>query len=301
MRGENMQHRSFTGTPADFQLVWDFMSGIFLNGSWLSAWDFCRFEWWYYRVNAMKHMQDPDFFLRNLHLWFDEGRGPAALVISESGHKDMHIICPPERAALMPHMLAWAEREWASGKACLELSIPDEDEALGACASAGGYVRANRDDFKFVYDLENCELAYGLEPGFAVESADHEGFGHDARIALIKDSFGRNTYPAHKYYFSMRAPSYRADLDLSIVAPDGQHAAYCMGWINARTGQGVIEPVGCHSAHRRRGLATAVIRECMGRMARQGVKWVHIGGASPLYDSLRPVQKIESYLWVKAL
>jgi mycothiol synthase len=54
---------------------------------------------------------------------------------------------------------------------------------------------------------------------------------------------------------------------------------------------GVFEPVGCHSGHRRRGLASAVIIEGMRRLQRLGATTAHVSsavgsGAENLYESL---------------
>ena len=51
---------------------------------------------------------------------------------------------------------------------------------------------------------------------------------------------------------------YRADLDHAVVAPDGSFAAFCIAWLDEENRGGLLEPVGTHPDHRRRGLASAV-------------------------------------------
>jgi ribosomal protein S18 acetylase RimI-like enzyme len=91
---------------------------------------------------------------------------------------------------------------------------------------------------------------------------------------------------------------YIAELDLGIISPSGEYAAYCIGWRSMTSDNcGFIEPVGTHKEHRRQGLASAVIKECFCRMAKLGIEEVIISSeAEPnisnfLYKSLNPYRK----------
>lgn len=93
-----------------------------------------------------------------------------------------------------------------------------------------------------------------------------------------------------------------------VVSPDGPPAAYCVGWRErARETCGTIEPVGTHASYRRRGFATAVIRECFRRMKADGIETVEIASraepaiANLLYDALSPTRKREVHKYRKAM
>jgi len=62
------------------------------------------------------------------------------------------------------------------------------------------------------------------------------------------------------------APTYRADLDLVVVAPDSSFAAFCLIWLDTANALGIFEPVGCHPDHQRRGLTRAVVEEGLRRL-----------------------------------
>ncbi len=62
-----------------------------------------------------------------------------------------------------------------------------------------------------------------------------------------------------KHRAVLRASTYRLDLDLAPVAPDRTFAAFCIVWFDEANRIGCSEPVGRHSAHRRRGLARALL------------------------------------------
>jgi len=65
-------------------------------------------------------------------------------------------------------------------------------------------------------------------------------------------------------------PSYDAELDLVITAPDGQLAAFCVGWLSTAgpdgRASGQIEPLGVDSRYRGCGLGRVIADECVRRM-----------------------------------
>ncbi|MBK8028514.1 MAG: GNAT family N-acetyltransferase [Chloroflexi bacterium] len=72
------------------------------------------------------------------------------------------------------------------------------------------------------------------------------------------------------------APDYRLDLDVVVVAPDGQFAAFAQGWVDAENGIGLFEPVGTHPDFRKLGLCRAVIYEGLRRMHAAGATEAHV-------------------------
>src|SRR5207248_840451 len=101
-------------------------------------------------------------------------------------------------------------------------------------------------------------------PGYALRHVRGEA-DLERRVAVHRDAFAPSRMTVAKHRAVMGAPTYRPELDLVAVAPDGSFAAYCIAWFDAANRLGVFEPVGCHSAHRRLGLATAVMREGLRR------------------------------------
>ncbi len=79
-----------------------------------------------------------------------------------------------------------------------------------------------------------------------------------------------------KHLAVMASPTYRPELDLVVVAPDDSFAAFCIVWFDEVNHMGVFEPVGCHSAHRRRGLTRALMYEGMRRLRDLGATTAHV-------------------------
>jgi GNAT superfamily N-acetyltransferase len=87
-----------------------------------------------------------------------------------------------------------------------------------------------------------------------------------------------------------QAPLYRRDLDIVALAPGGEVASYCTLWFDDVTRSGYFEPVGTARAHRRQGLARAVMSEALRRLRRMGATMALVSSytspAHELYASL---------------
>jgi ribosomal protein S18 acetylase RimI-like enzyme len=110
-----------------------------------------------------------------------------------------------------------------------------------------------------------------------------------------------------RYRAVMHAPAYRPDLDLIAVAADGTVAAFCTLWFDPINRVGEIEPLGCRAAHRRRGLAHALVLEGLRRLQGYDARYVTVFyGSEPedqparhFYASLGFVEQGRIYAWIK--
>ena len=99
-----------------------------------------------------------------------------------------------------------------------------------------------------------------------------------ARAAAHADAFHPSKIsPAAYRRFMRNAPDYEGELDVVAVAPDGQHAAFAMVWLDEQNALGLFEPVGTRRAHQRRGLGRAVLREGLRRMRARGMTQAIVG------------------------
>jgi GNAT superfamily N-acetyltransferase len=65
---------------------------------------------------------------------------------------------------------------------------------------------------------------------------------------------------------------YDPELDLAVRAPDGDVAGYALFWPDRRTGVGLVEPMRVEDAHAGRGLAGALLRAGLDRLADRGCR-----------------------------
>ena len=92
----------------------------------------------------------------------------------------------------------------------------------------------------------------------------------DERVRVHRAAFAPSKMTVEKHLRVTAMPTYRPDLDLVCVAPDGTLASYCIAWFDQESGTVEFEPVGTDPAFQRRGLASAVMTEGMRRAAQLG-------------------------------
>ncbi|MBT8224521.1 MAG: GNAT family N-acetyltransferase [Dactylosporangium sp.] len=91
------------------------------------------------------------------------------------------------------------------------------------------------------------------------------------RIAdVLNAGFGRTCHTAGEFAALTGSPLFRADLHLMAEAADGSCAAFVGLAVDEANRFGIVEPVCTHPGHRRRGLAAALIREGIRRIAALG-------------------------------
>jgi len=269
-------------------------------------WESGRTNFWRHTVHAERAPDDP-WFRENVHLWRGAADEIVALFISEYGGDDFFVEVMPAYRHIYPDIFRWIYANWATKRTKIEIDVFSDDSARIRLLKDEGFVFKVHAENKRVYHMDQVELDYVLDDGFQVQ-AFSESMDFDSRVALVKSAFDNPNYTEARVRGMMASPDYIDAYNLVVMSPEGEHVAYCVGWHErADPRAGYIEPVGTHADFRRRGFATAVIRECFSRMKANGVRTVEIAsGAEPnisnfLYDSLGPKSKREVHKYAKAV
>jgi predicted N-acetyltransferase YhbS len=113
-----------------------------------------------------------------------------------------------------------------------------------------------------------------LPDGFVIKSVQEEDDVEKRRrakaIAFGSGYAPSQWAPAEVYAQIQQAPDYRKDLDLFIVAPDGEYASFCTIWMDPVNRYANFEPVGTQPAYQGKGLGRALLMEGLRRMAASG-------------------------------
>lgn len=224
-------------------------------------------DWW--RVAE----EDP----RSIHaarLWFD---GPERLVAFAWPIDDqVDIIVHPDHPALHDTALAWAEEHFrlagAEGVAApFRAWAFTRDAARIAALEARGYRRTDNGLVVYGRPTEGAN-APSLPPGYTLRHARGEAEG-EARAAVQRAAFESEWMTAERHARVRHAPTYRPDLDIVAVAPDGELAGFALVWLDEANRLGVFEPLGVAAAYQRRGLGRALMLEGLRRLRDRGAEY----------------------------
>ena len=197
----------------------------------------------------------------------------------------------PDHDRLLPEMLDFAEANLRNReRSLLFIPIYDHDEAFLTVVQQRGY--QPNDEYTLwdsVFTIQGELPEYTLPEGYRLQSMADDNDLHRRRKAfgLAFNHPDPQDWPSLLSNQELqRAPDYRRELDLYVVAPDGEFASFCIAWWDERNRIAMLEPVGTVPEYRRKGLARAVVLEAIRRVAALGVRQVFVGSDQAFYLSL---------------
>ncbi len=245
---------------------------------------------------------------RSVRLW-ESAAGDLVGAAHVEPDGDAFFQLDPDARDVEPALVAWTETYLADeGTEPGHVETPVMDYDVGrqrllaergwSALDYGGRVRRRR--------LEGGSLDRpALAPGYAIRTTSAATIDGDAqRLAdLLNAAFRRTIHTAAEYLaFSGGSPSFRHDLNLVAVSPDGTFAAHVGLTFDAENRLGIVEPVCTHPDHRRRGLATALLFEGLRRLRDLGAELVHVesgdaAAANAFYDSCGFTERYDLRWW----
>lgn len=258
-------------------------------------------DWWCATTN------DPNV-LSKVRLWFEPGG--ALVAFTWPGPNQADVMVHPDHRGVERAILAQAEADYRRRAApdVAEHTFSywsfEADIIRNALLQAQGYTRT--DDYLAFHALPMTQRPAlpTLPPGYAIRHVQGEA-DLDARVAVHRAAFRPSRMTVEKHRQVMASPTYRPELDLVAVAPDGTFAAYTIIWWDEANAMGIFEPVGCHPDHQRRGLAGAVMRKGLRYLFDLGARVAHVNSwredsaGAGLYRSLGFSVVGRIYKWEK--
>ena len=307
-------HRNYSEVDGDFNLIAQFFTKNLTPRRTHTTWCLGRFVDWKYGLYTEKR-SFPSFCDENGHLWFDAFGELVGFAISETGDADFNIMSREGYRFLYEEILQWVLTAWK------ERISPNRDNSSTEITEYQDWETKILERYGFHcqssfftrrFDLIQ-ELAprFPLEPCFRiVDMKSHPDYR--AQGILRAEAFqGKNALSAEelnhrlKYFnYNHNGPLYHPEMDLCVMAEDGRFASGCEALINAHCLEADIERVCTHSDFRKRGLARAVIQECLYRLKAMGIHNAYITGYSPeavaLYGSMGAVDQVRSFVYEAA-
>jgi GNAT superfamily N-acetyltransferase len=189
-------------------------------------------------------------------LWEDDGQVIAWGWVELPDH--LSFVVDPARPELAAEVVDWF-RETATGET-LAASVLEKEVHLVSALEAVGFRPDDEAPYFTHHHLALGDLGSAAVPdGFTLrhvgpDEVEKRAAGH---VAAWSD-WGPSKMTTESFGAVMSSWPYRPELDWVVEGPDGDFVATALIWLDELNGIGLVEPVGCAPAYRRRGLARAV-------------------------------------------
>ena len=209
-------------------------------------WEAADLQWWFTRD---PHPTDDDAVF-----WLDGGGPVGAVVFTRWGptRYGCDVLGRP------PHTAAWefVRRRCAElPEASVEMEALDEAEAARA-----GFVELAEEYEATWLDAADRPAARPFPDGYTLVARPDQDGPHPM---IIRN--GAEVEPRLR-----QCSLYDPDLDLAVRGPAGDVAGYALFWPDRRTGVGLVEPMRVEDRHAGRGVAGALLRAGLERLAARG-------------------------------
>lgn len=247
-----MQLREIRPTRlAYLELVTELLQRQRLADPYLGLWEAADVQWWYTR--------DPHDSAEDAAVWLAGDVPVVAAVFTQSspGRYGCDVLGDSSFAPAWEFVL---DRCSALRDATVEMALSPTDDAGIAEAARIGFTEIIENYNVMWLDPANRAPRRNLPPGYTLVARPDQVGEHP----MIK----RNGAPVE---VRLRQCSvYDPELDLAVVGPAGDVAAYAMFWPDLRTGVGLIEPMRVEDEHSGRGLGGALLSAGLDRLVARG-------------------------------
>lgn len=266
------------------------------------SWDVARFDYW--RWHGILNMGDGTLE-DDVFIWEDDNGEIVAVLNREAPGSVFLNLRPDFRSGeLEAEMLSVAEKHLAvpAGDTCRVLHVwaQKEDTSFHEILRNRGYSISKKRKSEHQRRRLLSEPILSIMPaeGYAIRALGDVD-EHPARCLVSWQAFHPNApdedYEGGWYHNIQKAPLYRRDLDIVVVAPNGEFAAFCTIWFDDVTRTGLFEPVGTAPDHQRRGLGKSILTEGLTRLKRQGADIAYVGSYSEPAHALYASVGFETY------
>jgi predicted N-acetyltransferase YhbS len=274
--------------PQDYDAVCEFL--IRTHGGTVGHRNWVQPRWEYMHAHPMTAELKPHF--GRFGLWEEAGE-IVGLVHCEDRLGIVYVQLDPRHPELKRAMLEHAEAhltgDLRAGRGVYVYIDDDDDEFGGIARKLGFEPKTEHSGMLSRYEIPDpfpdVEIPVGfrlqsLADEFSVEKVHrvmHRGFDHDGEPPANELEDRR---------IKLSSPSFRRDLTMVAVGPDGNYVSFCGIWPVPESDVCYIEPVATDPDFRRLGLGTAVVREAIRRCSLEGATAAIVGSDQAFYRSM---------------
>jgi GNAT superfamily N-acetyltransferase len=189
-----------------------------------------------------------------------------------------------------------------NGKRVIYLRLPLDNPWVEKIALDRNYAKLQGIEYVAELGLKE-ELPVKLAEGFYFKRGDEvtnneKGQAHARAFGYYEETLYRERSPIG-YQAISETPDYRPDLDLYVLSPDHEIAAFATMWYDQQNRIGILEPLGTIPQYRRLGLGRASIMQLANQVKQAGGLKIYVGSGDEFYRRIGFQAKGMYGVWVK--
>lgn len=265
-------------SPAQVEAIRQFLLRSHEVLNCLHNWDPRRWEGYNFHRDDAGILEVAERNAREVPMAFRSERLAGFAVAEYPGGVHLQVI--PDDAPVQEALLTWCEKHLrqpkADGGSWLEVHCLDTDLIRKQILRHHGFAPLPEYERIRSRNMQVRVPQHALPTGYKLSTAS-EKHGKEM-AALLNAAFDRTTHSAAEWKnFATLSPSFRSDLQIVVIAPDGSFAATAGFTMHADESFAVIEPVCTHPGHTNRGLAQAALSEGLKRLQNYGIEKAYVG------------------------
>ncbi len=224
----------------------------------------------------------------NVSLWFhDNGELIGWAVMQAPFWEIDYVCCQDSEPDLHAEMLAWADgrarltRNTAYGRPCWFVNVFSQqvhrihDLERAGFQNQSGIGADSLSKVLMRRSIPTAVRVYAPPSGYTVRplAAEEE---LEAYVLLHRSVFGSKNMTAEWRGRTLRHPDYKPELDLVVQSPDGRLGAFCICWLDPESGDGRVEPLGCHKDFRHLALGRVALSHALHRLQSLGAQHIFV-------------------------
>jgi len=277
-------NRAFDEAQKDFPKMLAFLVDDYADKQNRYVWSVTRLGGWVSSLAAGYGHFFPSYMRDNAQLWFNSIDELVGFAISENGKGEFYVLVRRGHEFLYGEIIEWVKTKWNDKEGILNTQADESQHILMQTLEKSGFKKGDVSQISRQYDMLHTEIPAPILPeGIIIKDMfiSPEEYG----IRLLRNNAFRGTnevtdFDIARQRFGNENPCYFPNLDIYAQNQNSLIVAGCVGLVDYKNNYAEIEVVCTHNEYRRKGLAQAVIIECMRRLRDEGVKYAYISGLS---------------------
>lgn len=277
-------NRAYDEMQKDYQKMWAFLIDDYVDKQEHFIWTIGRLGDWPSSLASSNKWFFPSYMRNNAQLWFNNIEELVGFAISENGTSEFYMFVRRGHEFLYGEILEWIKQHWSEKDGALHTNVDETQHQLMNVLEKMNFKKGEIVEVSRQYDLQSINIPEHLLPQ-GITLKDMFTYPNEIGSILVGSNAWENnneitTFDVEKYKFRRENPCYFPHLDIYAENEDALLVAGCNAFVDYKNNYAEIERVCTHTDYRKKGLAQAVITECMRRLRDEGIKFAYISGLS---------------------